>query len=351
MLDPGSVDSRFVAVLTRSRYFVMFLPVLLCVTLAGYAISAPTNDVRPLVVWHGLGDTYASSGIVQFESEVKKLHPGIFVHSVYIDKDVKEDKRATFYGNINAQIALVAEQLVSIPELGRGFDAIGFSQGGQFLRGYVERYNDPPVYNLITFGSQHMGISDIPPCRSFDFLCEVARRAAKAGVYTEWAQEHLVQAQYFRDPDQLGLYMSLNGFLANINNEVILPTARNVTYADNLASLENLILVLFAQDATVIPKESAWFGSEAPLEEFDTFSTQSLSDSHDHQHPLGKLHQRTTARSIVSMKQQPLYIDDYIGLRGLDERGAITLETCPGGHMHLTGCWEDLVRKWVGQPF
>ncbi|KAI6040257.1 palmitoyl-protein thioesterase [Pisolithus marmoratus] len=311
-----SQGERSAAVLTRSRYFVMFLA-LLCVALAGYVVSAPTNDIRPLVVWHGLGDTYASRGIAQFESEVKKLHPDIFVHLVYIDRDAKEDERATFasnYGNVNAQIDLVAEQLASIPELGRGFDAIGFSQGGQFLRGYVERYNDPPVYNLITFGSQHMGISDIPQCRSFDFLCEVARRAAKAGVYTKWAQENLVQAQYFRDPNQLGLYTTLNSFLADINNEAMLPTSRNVTYADNLASLENLILVLFLQDKTVIPKESAWFGSEAPSEEFAMLSTQSDGQQ-------------------------------------LDDRGAITLGTCPGEHMHLTGCWEDLVRKWVGQPF
>lgn len=336
--------ARSGAVLTCFASKLMFLA-LSCVALAGYAISTPTNDIRPLVIWHGLGDTYASRGIIQFESEVKKLHPGIFVHSVYINRDVEEDKRATFYGNVNAQIDLVAEQLASIPELGRGFDAIGFSQGGQFLRGYVERYNDPPVYNLITFGSQHMGISDIPPCRSFDFLCEVARRAAKAGAYTEWAQEHLVQAQYFRDPNQLGLYMTLNSFLADINNELMLPAARNVTYANNLASLENLILVLFAQDKTVIPKESAWFGSEAPLEEFDASSTQL-----DDQHPLGKP-QLTAARTIVPMKLQPLYVEDYIGLRSLDERGTITLQTCPGEHMHLTGCWEDLVRKWVGQSF
>ncbi|KAI6021484.1 Alpha/Beta hydrolase protein [Pisolithus microcarpus] len=325
--------ARSGAVLTCFASKLMFLA-LSCVALAGYAISTPTNDIRPLVIWHGLGDTYASRGIIQFESEVKKLHPGIFVHSVYINRDVEEDKRATFYGNVNAQIDLVAEQLASIPELGRGFDAIGFSQGGQFLRGYVERYNDPPVYNLITFGSQHMGISDIPPCRSFDFLCEVARRAAKAGAYTEWAQGTFssgshsasLDAQYFRDPNQLGLYMTLNSFLADINNELMLPAARK-------PSLENLILVLFAQDKTVIPKESAWFGSEAPLEELDASSTQL-----DDQHPLGEP-QLTAARTIVPMKLQPLY------------RGTITLQTCPGEHMHLTGCWEDLVRKWVGQSF
>lgn len=64
--------------------------------------------------------------------------------------------------------------------------------GGQFLRAYVERYNHPPVHNLITFGSQHMGVSDIPPCRAHDFLCQVARNAAKSAVYSHWAQENIV---------------------------------------------------------------------------------------------------------------------------------------------------------------
>lgn len=65
--------------------------------------------------------------------------------------------------------------------------------GGQFLRAYVERYNDPPVHNLITFGSQHMGVSDIPGCKPLDLTCQLARRAALGGVYTPWAQSHIVQ--------------------------------------------------------------------------------------------------------------------------------------------------------------
>ena len=97
------------------------------------------------------------------------------------------------YGNVDEQLAIVAEQLASVPELSRGFDAVGFSQGGQFLRAYVERNNTPSVHNLITFGSQHMGISDLPLCSSFDLLCLAARLAVKAGAYTEWAQENLVQ--------------------------------------------------------------------------------------------------------------------------------------------------------------
>ncbi|KAG6332607.1 hypothetical protein ID866_6485 [Astraeus odoratus] len=343
----------------------MLLP-LLCVAIATVALAAPTSEIRPLVLWHGLGDNYASDGILQFQDEVKRMHPGIFVHSIYIDSDASEDKRASFYGNVNSQIALVANQLASIPQLERGFDAVGFSQGGQFLRGYIERYNDPPVYNLITFGSQHMGVSDIPACRSFDILCEAARRAVKAGVYSAWAQEHVIQAQYFRDPAQLGLYMTANTFLADINNEVLLPPARNATYAHRLASLQNLVLVLFEQDKTVVPKESAWFGSEAPPGQDLEFSSSPSFESHNPPQrgyqlssppsSLGSHHNQrpfspVTAATVVPMRLQPLYIDDYIGLRSLDEREAVTLATCPGEHMQLTGCWEDLMKRWIGQPF
>ncbi|KAF8844414.1 alpha/beta-hydrolase [Paxillus ammoniavirescens] len=327
----------------------MFSLLLICVVVAGLGYAAAIENIRPLVIWHGLGDTYASPGMVQFESEVKKMHPGIFVHSVFIDQDAQADQRAGFYGNVDQQLVLVAEQLSSIPELSRGFDAIGFSQGGQFLRGYVERNNTPPIYNLITFGSQHMGISDLPVCSSVDFLCQVARRAAKAGVYSEWAQNHLVQAQYFRDPTQLLLYMSTGSFLADINNEVLLPSSRKETYAENLASLHNLVLVLFAEDKTVVPRESAWFGSEAPPEQ-DVLLSQSILDSHPDQEPLDHA-LRVQEKYIVPMELQPLYTEDWIGLRTLDERGAVVLATCPGEHMQLTGCWEDLVGTWIGSAF
>lgn len=60
---------------------------------------------------------------------------------------------------MNEQIDFAAEQIANITELKDGFDAIGFSQAGQFLRAYVERHSNPPVHNLITFGAQHMGSS------------------------------------------------------------------------------------------------------------------------------------------------------------------------------------------------
>ena len=67
-----------------------------CLALTGLTYASAISCVRPLVVWHGLGDSYSSPGMVQFESEVKKMHPGIFVHSIYIDQDANADKRAGF---------------------------------------------------------------------------------------------------------------------------------------------------------------------------------------------------------------------------------------------------------------
>ena len=48
------------------------------------------------------------------------------------------------------------------------------------------------------------------------------------------------------------------------------------------------------------------------------------------------------------MRLQPIYVNDTIGLRTLDERGDLVLETCEGQHMELSDCWEPLVKKYVG---
>ena len=265
----------------------------------------------------------------------------------------------------------MAEQLGNIPELSDGFDAIGLSQGmqtlsllsgsllrssssgGQFLRGYVERYNDPPVNNLVTFGSQHMGISDIPVCARYDFLCQAARRVARGAVYSNWAQTNLVQvrfsssscscecadkefpqAQYFRDPHNYETYLATNNFLVSINNER--PDLHNSTFARNLASLNKLVLVLFSEDKTVVPKESAWFGSEAISED------AARQGSSDQALLLGE------DKVIIPMRQQPLYLEDWIGLRRLDVRGDVIFEVCEGEHMQIGDCWEHLVRKFAG---
>jgi palmitoyl-protein thioesterase len=114
--------------------------------------------------------------------------------------------------------------------------------------------------------------------------------------------------------------------LTSINNEI--PDSRNHTYAQNFASLSNLVLVLFSQDKTVVPKESAWFSSYAPVEESQVSSTPSL----------------------IPMKQQPLYSEDWIGLKQLDQAGRVKLVACEGEHMQIArNCWEPIVKQYLAK--
>ena len=58
------------------------------------AIPSPLLNPRPLVIWHGMGDTYCAPGILEFIDMIKQMHPGIFVHSIYINEKEDEDRKA-----------------------------------------------------------------------------------------------------------------------------------------------------------------------------------------------------------------------------------------------------------------
>ncbi|ORX36909.1 palmitoyl-protein thioesterase [Kockovaella imperatae] len=290
-------------------------------------LSTIETKHRPLVIWHGLGDTALSDGISEFIDDIKTLYPGIYVHSVQVPEGgtPDEEKKAGFYGNATEQGESGCEQLANIPELSNGFDAMGFSQGGLFLRYYAQYCNDPPIKNLITFGTPHYGIAALIPCPTPPSLtCLLAARAARAGIYSTWAQSHLVQAAYFRDPARFDEFLSTNTFLRNLNGEgrLVDGSGQVGQGGQGLSHLENFIPVMFDADRTVSPAQSAHFWT------YD-FDDKTL---------------------LVPIEKQKLYTQDWIGLKSLDEAGKLHLEHCPGEHMDLgTGdCAMNLVKKWVG---
>ncbi|KAI1271950.1 palmitoyl-protein thioesterase 1 [Xylaria sp. FL0933] len=264
-----------------------------------------TDDTPlPVVIWHGLGDAYNAEGIQQVGQLVEEAHPGTYVYFVRLDASGANDRRATFYGNVTEQLAQVCADLAADPILSTApaIDAVGFSQGGQFLRGYVERCNAPPVRSLVTFGSQHNGIVDYRACGPTDWLCRGAMALLHGNTWTSFVQSRLVPAQYFRDPSDLESYLEHSNFLADINNERAL---KNETYAANIARLENLVLYVFDDDTTVIPKETGWF------EDVD-------------------------GQESTPLRARKLYQEDWIGLRALDRKGGLKLKTTPGEHMQLS---------------
>jgi palmitoyl-protein thioesterase len=273
----------------------------------------------PLIIWHGLGDNYAADGLATVAKLAEDTNPGTLVYIIRLDDDASSDRSATFFGNVTSQIEKVCEDLAAHPILSTApaVDALGFSQGGQFLRGYIERCNFPPVRSLVTFGSQHNGISDFQKCGASDWLCKGSDALLRSSTWTSYVQSHLVPAQYFRDPNQYEQYIENSNFLADINNEREL---KNQKYKKNLEKLESFVMYLFEDDETVVPMESGWFWE-------------------------------VNGTDITELKDRPLYKEDWIGLKTLDKKGALKFKTTPGGHMSLSDKLLEHVFKEYYGPF
>ena len=91
---------------------------------------------------------------------------GVFVLSLATGSSEAQDVWSSYFGDVNAQVAAACEQIRATPQLQGGYNAVGFSQGGQFLRAVVQRcqHTGPKASVLITMGSQHQGVMNVPGC-------------------------------------------------------------------------------------------------------------------------------------------------------------------------------------------
>lgn len=295
---------------TMLRLFPLSALLLLTQTLAS-PLSRTVSKPLPLLIWHGLGDNYAADGLHSVGDLANETNPGTYVYYIRLDEDADSDRTATFLGNVSAQIEQVCSDILNHTVLSQapGLNALGFSQGGQFLRGLVERCGDRvPIQNLVTFGSQHNGIAKYQLCKDGDWLCKGYIGLLKANTWSAWVQSHLVPAQYFKETnDTTGepsdAYLDNSAFLADINNERKL---KNASYAKHLSALDNFVMYVFEDDTTVIPKESGWFA-----------------------------YTNATDGNVTHLRDRQIYKEDWIGLRKLDEKGGLHFKTTEGGHMNL----------------
>lgn len=274
------------------------------------------QNYRPVVIWHGLGDNYNSSGIRTVVDLFDQHYPGIEVYSIALDQDASNDQQMSVFGDANAEVEQTCEKLSKIASLSSGFDAIGFSQGGLFLRALAQKCLDINVANLITFGSPHMGISELPLCKQTDWICKRRNAFLKRQVWHDSVQKRVIPAQYFRDPKELDKYLQYSNFLADINNE---RESINKTYSSRLSNLENLVLIDFLQDTTLVPKESAKFYDVSPNDD------------------------------LIEYNQTKIYQQDRLGLKSLDDANKIQFLSIDADHMDISPLFlEDIATKYIG---
>lgn len=273
----------------------------------------------PIVLWHGMGDSCCNPlSMGAIKKFLEKNIDGVYVKSLEIGKNELEDMENGYLMNVNDQITNVCDQLAADNVLKCGYNAIGFSQGGQFLRGVIQRCPKPLMKNLITFGGQHQGVYGFPRCPGENStMCDYVRKILNYGAYVPWVQNHLVQAQYWHDPLNEEEYREKSLFLADINNERV----KNATYKENLLKLQNFVMVKFSEDTMVDPRDSEWFGFYKPGQAKETYTLQESS----------------------------LYTEDWLGLKQLDSEGKLHFLETVGDHLQIDLDWflTNIVQKFL----
>uniref|UniRef100_A0A1B6BZS0 Palmitoyl-protein thioesterase 1 n=2 Tax=Clastoptera arizonana TaxID=38151 RepID=A0A1B6BZS0_9HEMI len=277
------------------------------------------NEFKPVVLWHGMGDCCCNPlSLGSIKKSIEKECPGIHVLSLKIGKNVWEDIENSYFMNVNFQIKLACQQIAADPQLANGYNAIGFSQGAQFLRAVAQRCPQPQMYNLISIGGQHQGVYGLPHCEFPEHKwCNYLRNLLNYGAYLEFVQRHFVQAEYWHDPIIESEYINGSLFLADINNE----REVNLDYKNNLKKLNNFVLVKFANDTMVQPRDSEWFGFYTPGQ----------------------------AVNITKLQDSKLFIEDRLGLKDLYTQGRLKFLSVPGDHLQFTDDWfrETIVNQFL----
>ncbi|CAH2222182.1 palmitoyl- thioesterase 1 [Pelobates cultripes] len=275
----------------------------------GSPVQKSDGEPVPLVIWHGMGDSCCNPfSMGAIKKMVERQIPGVYVLSLEIGNSITQDMENSFFLNVNEQVARVCEQLAKDPKLQQGYNSMGFSQGGQFLRAVAQRCPSPPMHNLISIGGQHQGVYGLPHCPGeVSHICDWIRKLLNSGAYTKPVQEHLVQAEYWHDPLNEEAYQKNSIFLADINQE----RSVNESYKHNLQKLQKFVMVKFLKDTMVVPPDSEWFAFYKPGQSID----------------------------IVPLQNSTLYTEDRLGLREMDKAGKLVFLGVEGDHLSFTDEW------------
>ncbi|GMM32584.1 hypothetical protein DAMA08_053290 [Martiniozyma asiatica (nom. inval.)] len=298
---------------------------------ANYGISQPDNawaisiiphntivdQGPPILIWHGLGDSYNSSSMIRLSSMLKISNPTSPVYSIHLDNNDGKDQQASLIGDAMSNVLSVCDHLENMglagssspPNAKEGVHMVGFSQGGLFLRSLVQLC-DIPVKTLMTFGSPHMGFNEMPECKGqgvSKWTCQSRNNYLKSRLNSEYFQNNIIPAQYYRDKTSESSYLEYlekNVFLKWVNGELI----KDEDMWQRLTNIKKFVAVAFTQDTVLKPWKSAWF--------WDT-------------EPIGNEWQE------VPVKKSEGYKWDILGLKTLHDNGKLYFESVAGEHCQV----------------
>jgi len=247
-------------------------------------------------------------------------HVGTYAVCIPTGPDQGSDTNNGFFMTMNKNVDVFAAAIAKDDNLKNGFNAVGFSQGNSVIRGYIQKYNNPPVSTFLSVHGTVVGVASFPHCNPSGLLGPVCRLISHyligEGAYLESVQNHLFQADYFRDPKSLGAEYKKNSELAQWNNE---GETVDPTINANFAKVKRWAMVKAEKDTMVYPNDGEWWGA------FDS-----------------------DGKTRLAMNETDWYKKDLFGLKTADEAGKIKFTSTPGNHLQFT---EKELFGWVDQYF
>ncbi|KAL9267500.1 Palmitoyl-protein thioesterase 1-like protein [Drosera capensis] len=263
----------------------------------------------PFVVLHGISDSCSGSGVKTFTERLANW-TGTEGYCV----EIADGAWDSWFMPIMEQMEIACKKVKKIDALSDGYHLIGLSQGAIIGRALIEFCDEAPqVINFISLAGPHAGIAAIPFCSGegclyTEYLMEFL------GVYSAFIQKHLAPSNYIKITKDYKKYIKGCKFLPQVNNEI--EATRNSTYKERFESLEKLVLIMFENDTVLVPKETSWFG----------------------------YYENGTVDTLLPANETELYIEDWIGLKTLDEAGKVEYFKVPGGHLAIT---ESEMEKYI----
>ena len=273
------------------------------------SVSPRAGEVLPMVFMHGMGDSCFNRGMSNIAEESGK-YMGVYSVCIPTGNTRTTDTINGFLLNMDASVDVMAQAVHADPNLAKGFNCVGLSQGNNLCSGYIRKYNSqgPAVGTHLSIHGPLVGVAAIPDCMNTGPVCVSLSDALAKLAFKPAVQEHLFQANYFRDPRSVNTteYIS-NSQMGAWLGEGTTDSEWTADQKNNFGLTQKYATIKALGDTVVVPNEAEWWGAYAP--DFKT---------------------------LLTMKDTEWYLQDTFGLRSADEAGKLYFGTTKGDHLDFT---------------
>lgn len=264
------------------------------------AVAVAGAPYRPVVMMHGMNQD--ASHVQRNMDALKQKYPGIYVVSLPVYEGM-----SSMVTGVQEQLDAVTNAIQADSNLANGFNFYGESQGALLARSFVTTVNVPPVHNLVAVNGPQSGVGECPKIEVPGLKPLCGTLGTDLDIY-HWPLCSF--CDYWKGEDEK-TYLDNSEWLADVNNDRKI----NEQHRKNMMSLNKYMATRATEDSVVQPSYSAW---HTFWEWNDTWRS-----------------------SVKPLNETEGYKNDALGLKTLNERGALILNEFPGDHLKYTMEWWD----------